>query len=282
MTKEDFRIAFGEEIRSLVKTPGKTTENVISAFSDIKREDFAGPGPWKIIIPSRIGMLETIPESDPRHLYRNILIALDADLGINVGEPALWANMLNRLGKFSGKSILQIGGGSGYYSAILASLVGKKGHVTAFELNPKVAKLGASAISQIPNLDFRIGDATSDLSKDDGPFDIIISYAGVTHPKRQWIEKLCEQGTMLLPIVGRRGWGAMVQLTKSSSNLLKGKTLGPCGFFLCVGAHDQQLAASLDLLLADTSKQTGWEFSLMLEPDCMSYLAGDAKLTFRE
>ena len=95
-------------------------ERVIDAFAAVPRERFAGPGPWRILHFS--DGYWTTPDDDPRRLYHNVLIALDEERRLNIGEPLLWARHFDRIGVEEGDRVLQIGTGSGYYTAILAEL----------------------------------------------------------------------------------------------------------------------------------------------------------------
>src|ERR1051326_3388550 len=61
------------------------------------------------------------PSADPRYLYQNNLIALDAEKGINNGEPFLHARWIGALVLNAGETVTHIGAGTGYYSAILRS-----------------------------------------------------------------------------------------------------------------------------------------------------------------
>src|SRR6201996_3284608 len=59
-------------------------------------------------------------DADPRHVYHDVLIALDEARGINNGQPSLW----DELGIRTGEQVLHLGCGTGYYTAIAAELVG--------------------------------------------------------------------------------------------------------------------------------------------------------------
>ena len=89
------------------------------------REPFAGPG------PSSVGLgghphVQT-PDDDPAYLYQNLLVALDRERGINIGEPRWHACWLAACNIKVAETVVQVGAGSGYYTAILAHLVGPDG-----------------------------------------------------------------------------------------------------------------------------------------------------------
>src|SRR4051794_10352902 len=94
---------------------------LIDAFAAVPRERFVGPGPWTLLGggPQR----ETTPDADPRHLYRNVLVALDEAKQLNNGQPQFWATLLDRLRPQPGERAIHVGTGGGYYTAILAELV---------------------------------------------------------------------------------------------------------------------------------------------------------------
>jgi protein-L-isoaspartate(D-aspartate) O-methyltransferase len=62
-----------------------------------------------------------------------------------------------------GDRVLHIGCGSGYYTAILASMVGPGGHVTAIDVDPALAAAAATHLADWPWVSVRQGDGTQDL-----------------------------------------------------------------------------------------------------------------------
>lgn len=106
-------------------------------FELVPREAFLPPGPWKILVTERY--LET-PSADPAYLYQNTLVALDADRGINNGEPFLHASWIGAVAPQPGETITHIGAGTGYYSAILSMLVLPGGRLNAFEIHEELAE----------------------------------------------------------------------------------------------------------------------------------------------
>jgi len=69
------------------------------AFAAVAREEFVGPGPWQILRLPEVTRYETTPDADPRRIYDNVLVALDASRNLNNGEPAALARWLDALGE---------------------------------------------------------------------------------------------------------------------------------------------------------------------------------------
>src|SRR6516225_4176882 len=122
---------YAEELRF---TAHVSSRAVVNAFAAVPREHFVGPGPWRILSPMRLGDYWTTEDADPRHLYHDVLVALDEERRLNNGQPSLWARMYDQLELSRGDHVVHVGAGTGYYSAILAEIVGRAGKVTAIEV----------------------------------------------------------------------------------------------------------------------------------------------------
>jgi protein-L-isoaspartate(D-aspartate) O-methyltransferase len=68
-------------------------ERLVSAFSRVPREDFAGPPPW--YIRDQDGY-RAMPSNDPLVLYQDVLVALDMARAVNNGSPALHVGLLHK------------------------------------------------------------------------------------------------------------------------------------------------------------------------------------------
>ena len=123
------------------------------AFACVPREDFLGPPPWSVR-----GMFHPLTARDPGELYHDVLVALIEDKGINNGSPSLHALMLHRLGARPADRVLHVGAGGGYYTAILAELVGPTGRVTAVEFDPGLAAAAKNNLSRWPWVTVLQGD----------------------------------------------------------------------------------------------------------------------------
>ena len=95
-------------------------------------------------------MRNWITDADPRHLYRDVLVALDEARGINNGQPSLWAFLIDQLDNAAGKNVLHLGCGTGYYTAIMAELAGPTGKITAVEIDVGLAGRARAALLPWP------------------------------------------------------------------------------------------------------------------------------------
>lgn len=116
---------------------GGAHPRVQQAFAAVPREPFVGPGPWSVM-GSSISYVTT-PDDDPVFIYQDVLVALDASRGLNIGMPSAHAVWLAAVDLKAGETVLQVGVGSGYYSAIIAELVGREGRVHAYEIDRDLA-----------------------------------------------------------------------------------------------------------------------------------------------
>src|SRR5205085_2838220 len=83
----------------------------------------------------------TTDDAQPDHLYHDILIAIDPARRLNNGLPSLWACLYDQLELEPCVHVVHVGAGTGYYSAILAEIVGRNGKVTAIEIDPELAAI---------------------------------------------------------------------------------------------------------------------------------------------
>ena len=68
---------YAEELRAVAHL---RSEALVRAFATVRREDFLGVGPWQVLISWEAGSssYRTTEDCDPRHLYHNVLVAIDA------------------------------------------------------------------------------------------------------------------------------------------------------------------------------------------------------------
>lgn len=229
---DDARRWFAEDLR--VAAPVINNEAIVDAFASIPRERFLGAGPWKIY--SR--MWDTEPyesgSDDPRHLYHDVLVSIDDDRKLNNGLPSLWAFVFDHLNIEPGTTVLQVGAGVGYFTAILADLVTEAGSVIAYEIDPELAERAKQNLSSYTQVEIRSGDAT--LPFDVPSLDAIVACAGATHVPGHWLKNLVDGGRMMLPLTASDHKGFMMLLSRQADNFMA-SSLGSCGFYHCAGAR---------------------------------------------
>jgi protein-L-isoaspartate(D-aspartate) O-methyltransferase len=230
---------------------------VEAAFAAVRREQFLGPGPWPILRWMR-GYVTT-PSTDPVYLYTNHVIGILPERNLNNGEPSLHAHLIASASLQTGEHVVHIGAGVGYYTAILAELVGHSGSVTAIELDPGLATRAKANFSQYPNVRVVQGNGTL-VSFD--PADVIYVNAGATRPVDPWLDGLKEGGRLILPLttlpakdrgeIQRRG--GVFRIERRDSEFFA-RWICWIAIFPCEGAREPASEAAL----AEALEKGGWE-----------------------
>ena len=220
---------------------------MVNAFATVPREQFVGPGPWRINSPMDLAEYWTTDDDSPSQVYHDVLIALDESRGINNGQPSLWAYLFDRLDLLPGAQILHLGCGTGYYTAIIAELVGSAGMVTAVEIDATLAQKAGAALADWPQVRVIHADGARTSFE---PADAIIASAGATHPLPFWLDGLRPGGRLLFPMTtSRNGFGAMLLVRRRPENGFAARFICRAGFIDFQGARDpaisRRLAAAL-------------------------------------
>jgi protein-L-isoaspartate(D-aspartate) O-methyltransferase len=212
---------FAAEIQAVANLQ---TAALVEALATVPRESFLGPGPWLIATPDarRPGHVTYRPthDADPRHVYHNVLLAIDPSRALNNGHPSTLAACLDALRLSSGMAVAHVGCGLGYYTALAAAVVGASGRVLAIDLDRELAARAARNLAGLHQVRVVCGDGTSvELP----PCDAILVNAGFTHPLPHWLDALTEAGRLLLPITmqvpgGTTSIGAMCLVTRSGQH----------------------------------------------------------------
>ena len=207
----------------------------------VPREDFLGPGPWKIVSGHRY--VDT-PGDNPAHLYQNVLVALDADRRINNGEPFLHARWIGCVAPRPGDHVSHIGAGTGYYTALLSKFVEPGGHVDAYEIDERLADRAKTNLAAYRNVTVLAANAVSHALL---PSDVIYVNAGVAELPAAWIRALKPGGRLIFPWCPVRDTGLALLVTATGPGL-QVKPLMPVAFIPCSGAGPtSRLQPELDL-----------------------------------
>ena len=230
--------------RLIVPGEGVFCERLRTVFASVKRENFVGPGPWQIY--GGHGDITKL-SADPRRLYQDVLVALAPERGINNGQPSLHAVCLAACAPATGQKVLHIGAGTGYYTAILAALVGPQGSVDAYELEPDLAARAQHNLAHLAQV------CVHNRSACEGQLplaDLIYVNAGATHPLPLWLDALCIGGKLVFPLTTDSGHGCMLLVHRQGAPTYAATALLRVEFIPCQGARNAVASLALENALA--------------------------------
>ncbi|MBO0751911.1 MAG: methyltransferase domain-containing protein [Bradyrhizobiaceae bacterium] len=236
---------YAEDLK--LQAPIRRNMAIVDAFAAVARERFFGPGPWRILtdrprtahLPRDYVMT---PDADPRWIHHDVLVAIDPARGLNNGLPSFWAANFDHLRLQRGQRLLQVGAGTGYYTAVVAEIVGSEGHVTAVEYDEELAASARANLSPWRQVEVVHGDGRT---HDPGEVDVIIVFAGSTHPSPLWLDRLMPGGQLLMPLTGENGWGFLLLATRTHPDRFEATSIGGVGIFPCVNGRDEEAAKRL-------------------------------------
>ncbi|MBF9197871.1 protein-L-isoaspartate O-methyltransferase family protein [Microvirga terrestris] len=230
---EPYRSAYAEQVARLADIRDKRIEQ---AFAAVPREAFLPPPPWSVV-----SMGIAMQTSDVAEIYNNVLVAIDRERGINNGEPALHAAWIDAVHPKPNESVIHVGAGLGYYTAILALLVQPSGHVEAFEYETDLAAQAARNLASYSNVAVH---AASAFGRTLPQADIIYVNAGVVAPDVEWIRALNPGGRLIFPWQPHEGWGPALLVTRRAGGFST-QSLMTVGFISCSGTTEKPLVAHL-------------------------------------
>ena len=193
---------------------------------------------YKIIDERVLGAMEHLP----RHLFVSEAIksqaykdnALPIASGQTISQPFIVARMTELLELTGNEKVLEIGAGSGYQTALLASLARK---VFAIERLPNLVE---EAERRLRSLGFR----NFSLKTSDGtagwdtymPFDAILVAAGGPSIPEPLVKQLKIGGKLVVPIGEDKRKQNLIRVTRTESSFTT-ENFGPCAFVPLIGEH---------------------------------------------
>ena len=249
MTIEECRAFYAQEVRfaASLSTPG-----LVQAFAKVPRERFLGPGPWQIgsaearaMSMAGLGQLSYITVEDPRDVYHNVVISLDRAKDINNGQPGSLGRWIDALELKPGARAYHLGCGVGYYTAIIAEVVGPEGNVVAVELQPGLAARAKENLLGYANVEIQAGDGAA---FDPPECDAMFVNCGVTHPQTKWLERLRQGGRLVAPftiaVSPTIGQGVMLKIVRSNGRYAT-EVVSPVGIYSGGSLRDAALEPQL-------------------------------------
>jgi len=165
-----------EELLELLKKKG-SSDSIINAFREVKREDF-------------------VPEHLIGYAYEDI--ALPVMEGSTLSQPSTVAFMLNLLDAKNNQKILEIGSGSGYALALLAS-INPNGKIYGMEILKELAVSSKNYLGDRKNVEIIMRDGSKGL-EEFAPYDRILISAACPEVPRHLLPQLKEDGILVAAV----------------------------------------------------------------------------------
>lgn len=155
--------------------------------------------------------------------------------GQTISAPHMVVIMAEELMVHEGHRVLEIGGGSGYHAAVIAKMVGPKGHVYTVERIASLVKWGRENLVKagIDNVTFIEGDGSTGYGEG-APYDRIYYTCAAPNVPQVVIDQLVDGG-IILGIVGPKyGVQRLMRYTKVGGKIEK-EGLTRCVFVPLIG-----------------------------------------------
>jgi len=208
----DFEKVREEMIRHQIKGRGIRDERVLSAMSSIPREKF-------------------VLEREKDNAYLDC--PLPIGMGQTISQPFMVALMTQCLSLKGSETVLEVGTGSGYQTAILSKLAKMVYSIERFSLLADRAEKILKEL-EIKNVRVIEGDGSRGL-EEYSPYDGIIVTAGAPEIPRSLIDQLNEKGRMVIPVGNSFSQDLLLGIKEKGK--LKISNYGGCVFVPLVGEY---------------------------------------------
>jgi protein-L-isoaspartate(D-aspartate) O-methyltransferase len=174
-----------------------------------------------------------VPESAKKRAYEDYPLQIGD--GQTISQPFIVAYMTEAISPLATDRVLEIGTGSGYQAAVLASIVAE---VYSIEIIPALAAQAAQKLRDLgyDNVVVRTGDGAVGWP-DKAPFDAVIVTAAPKTVPPPLLEQLKVGGRLVIPVGS--GDQKLVRWTRTDSGFER-ETLLPVRFVPMTGEAQQQ------------------------------------------
>ncbi|MGB9938180.1 MAG: protein-L-isoaspartate O-methyltransferase [Methanobacterium sp.] len=207
-----------EMVRRLSEGGYIKTGKVKKAMEEVPREEF-------------------IPTSNMPYAY------VDRPLPIGEGQtisaPHMVAMICEILELEEGMNVLEIGAGFGYNAAVVAKILGEKGHLYSIERIESLAQIAKDNLKKIGlenNVSVIVGDGTKGY-KEEAPYDRIYGTASAPSVPEPLKEQLKVGGVMLIPVGEQHYFQDLVYIKRESEDEYKKRSISGVAFVPMIGEH---------------------------------------------
>ncbi len=209
------------QLVSELRRKGITDPAVLAAIERVPRERF--------VLPEHRGVA-----------YEDVALPLTE--GQTISQPYVVALMTRALGLTGTETVLEIGTGSGYQTAVLAELAAR---VVSVEWVERLARAAAALLAELgyANVQVEVGNGSLGWPAE-APYDAIIVTAGAPRVPEALPRELKEGGRLVLP-VGTRDAQRLLCLVRHGDRVER-QDLGEVRFVPLLGEQGWQAKARVD------------------------------------
>jgi len=208
----DYRISREKMVKHHILGRGIRDEKVIQTMREVPRHLFVEEALWSLAYSDR-----SLPIGEKQ----------------TISQPYIVALMVEAAELKGGESVLEIGSGSGYQTAVLARMASK---VYSLERIPSLLIRARRVLDKIGTLNVVMwqSDGTKGW-KEYAPYDAIIVSAGGPDIPGPLLDQLADGGRLVAPI-GDPSCQDLVKVVRQGDEFFR-TSLGPCCFVKLLGAH---------------------------------------------
>lgn len=173
-----------------------------------------------------------VPKELQDEVYKDY--PLPIGYGATISQPTTVAFMLEKLDVWEGQTVLDIGSGSGWTTALLARLVGQKGKVIGLEIITELIALSDANLhswysdvlknNRTPVVGMpKIRQARREIAGllEEAPYDRILVSAAAREIPKGLIEQLKPDGVMVIPVGNEGEAQKIVRIRKRADGTLE-------------------------------------------------------------
>jgi len=174
-----------------------------------------------------------VPPGEQAHAYENRPLGIG--YGQTISQPYIVALMTDLIDPQPDDVVLEVGTGSAYQAAILATLVAR---VCTIEIIEPLAQSARERLARLgyDNVETRLGDGYFGWPEA-APFDAIVVTAAATHVPPPLIRQLAPGGRMVIPVGGRFTTQQLLLIEKTLQGEIVTRQVAAVVFVPLTGKH---------------------------------------------